>query len=212
MSQVREPFADRVETGDPTPGTTPVSDWAAPVLRRSGVIRALARRSLWCAAMLLVTGCLDGTPEYTAPTRLPPVIDTFKTLPLINTLALVEQDSPTTVLFTVPFRSEDAGTELTYYFLLDVDNRTLPRPLETNIVEPDPRPLEEQEGRVATFEWQPESELSGCHTITFIITYVDNFGRNFVPRDPSLADSVTWWFQVGDDADLSRCPGGGQAQ
>jgi hypothetical protein len=63
-------------------------------------------------------------------------------------------------------------------------------------------------------EWT--EELDGCHSLTLILTYAENFDNvSGLPRDDSRAARVVWWVNGNDvagTATLSSCPGATQRE
>lgn len=175
---------------------------------------ALACRSLLLVAVLLFApACLDASPEYSVPGRIPPVLDTDRVVPPSNQINLIDRSND--VEFNVPFRSEDNGEPLVAHLLLDL---AIHGPNATSVafadVDPSPLPFSEQEGRAVTITW-PGIKPTGCHTITLILNHADNRARNsiFLPLDASLAAFETWYFGVTDgqsqdsaDISLTDCP------
>ena len=164
----------------------------------------LARRSLVPGAMsLLAVGCIDPPPEYSAPERLPPVILTTGIDPPVTKVATISLQAQQ-VTFDVPFRSDDAGEDLSAFFVLDIaTTQDIDYSLVKRQVKPvpaDPRPFLEQDGRHVTGTWGPlgddSSRPSGCHTMTMILSHLSNFGEQYETSDPLDVAQVTWWLDI----------------
>jgi hypothetical protein len=189
--------------------------------RGRGVIVAakrLARDSLIGVVVLpCLSACLDAPPEYSVPTRIPPVIDADQVVPSTIQIHVVP-DPSSLVQFNVPFRSEDAGSPLLAHFLLDyVADGQRSKVVGFVDVEPSDRPFFEQDGRGVVLPWLvndgSDDVLLGCHSVTLILNYADNRVRDslFLPFDSSLAAFQTWWFNIGDaegDTRITDCPPG----
>jgi hypothetical protein len=154
-----------------------------------------------CAAIsaaFLFTGCLDSTPQYSVPPLIPPVISTPKLVPLTSG---IQPLTTSQLRFTIPFRSDDLGKDLFATFVLDfdpaLDPASAPGALTQFDVPADPRPFSQQDDR--DFEWLWTSidlTLSGCHTVTMILSHRDNYTGGYGTNDPNDVAQVTWVFDI----------------
>ena len=182
---------------------------------KRALFMGLARGALLPVVVTALTGCLDGTPEYVVPTRAPPVIITSQVLPSTMGLQRIDDTQPPLLPFDVPFRSEDAGEELAWFLVRDLnpaESRLNQVNIQNGTLPADPRPFDEQEERNFTFNWTwtvPDG-LVGCHTVTFILGHASATStRRSSHRDPARAPQVTWWFDFledGVDTVTSECP------
>lgn len=170
---------------------------------------SLAR--LWLPFLGVVsvtTGCFDSPPEYKVADRLPPVIDAWGVDPSVT--KIVPIDPAVGVNFFVPFRSDDAGEDLSAYFIKDI-----PRQLDTTHVifqqrvAADPRPFAEQDRHIA-WSWNTANE-TGCATVTLILSHVTNFTSGWLMTDPLDSAQVTWTFEFLDPSGQNPgCQAGAQ--
>ncbi|HEX4337590.1 MAG TPA: hypothetical protein VH062_16870 [Polyangiaceae bacterium] len=179
-------------------GATPLSERVLTVAL-SSPLSALARLSLLVVPMTCAAGCLDTPPDYTEPTRNPPVITTGLVVPSTSSLVV---SSGTVIEFTAPFRADDIGERLLAVFVLDqgLGNPVGIRSLD---VESDTRPFAEQK-RTVTYDWPwNNGTLSGCHTMTLIISDQSNIDNFIQPIKAELAASVTWFLLLQPSGETS---------
>ncbi len=110
------------------------------------------------------------------------------------------------VSMNVPFRSEDANIPLRARMYLDLVPG-LARGLPQAEQDLSPGVLQDAD-RSVLMEWAAPG--SGCHTMTMILTYVNNFDPiTLLPTDDALAAHVTWWLNINDvdnDVIVASCP------
>lgn len=182
----------------------------------------LARCSLFAAALGATTGCLDTPPSYSAPVQSPPIILGNQVDPATSEVTTIILPHPSQPL-KVPFRSIDAGEDLTAVLWLDFD----PSRPQNEIFDQqwldarsglpaDSRPLDEQD-RSVTFEWDPKSSrVQGCHTFTVQLAHESTFPIDpptgkFQPGELAATNSndigqVTWYFDVQDPTNPAPKP------
>lgn len=176
-----------------------------PVIGRNARLACLS-----LSAPVMLAGCLDPPPTYEAAERLPPVIQSWgvePTLTRIVPIAATEEQ----VVFTVPFRSDDAGEPLKAFFIENipqqVDFRFI---IEEKPVAADPRPFSEQVDREVSFSWVTIGR-TGCSTVTMLLSHASNFTRGWQMTDPLDSAQVTWTLEFLDSSGTSQgciLPGG----
>ncbi len=148
-------------------------------------------------------GCLDAAPTFSPRGQRPPFVIAGQVDPPLG--AVYEGPIPLDVY--VPFHSEDVNIQLEARLYLDLvpgsgSVLTVQQPVPAGIYE---------DTRNVTMRWTTPVQ-PGCHSLTFILTYFDNFVPSG-PKDDSLAARVVWWLN-SDDADgevrMSTCPGSSQ--
>ncbi|HEX3594647.1 MAG TPA: hypothetical protein VHU80_06085 [Polyangiaceae bacterium] len=153
----------------------------------------MARLSLLTLTMTSAVGCLDAPPEYSEPTRNPPVIQSSGVHPSTTILNIY---SAPIIEFDVPFRADDVGLTLQALFVLDQEIGPA-QGISRQDVDPDSRPFAEQD-RVVTYPWTWEGTPTGCHTMTAIITESDNISQFFQLKDVKKQANVTWFLLLTD--------------
>src|SRR5690606_22435074 len=143
-----------------------------------------------------------------APARIPPVINRSQVDPPLSVIYQVPPGVETMEV-TVPIRSEDLGSRVVAKLLIDAEpGRTSPTTQGPYTY--DPSNFDDQTRQVA--EEVSLSTLSGCHTVTLLLSNSINFGEEL--NDESLATGVTWFVAVrqADDIEIpvSDCPSLGQ--
>ena len=170
---------------------------------RQAAARALgrmARFSLLPVAMTCASGCFDPVPEYSEPTRVPPVIAADKCIPSTTLLVTPATTPPVDAEFKVAFRADDIGLNLhaKLYRDLTLGHRAL---LAEKTIPSDPRAFADQSPlRTVSLLWQWTSEgdsAFGCHILTAVITDVNNFDGLYDTFDPLEEARITWfvWLQ-----------------
>jgi hypothetical protein len=149
-------------------------------------------------------GCLDEPPTFESRLQIPPFIIAGQVDP---PLAAV-YEGPVPFQISVPFRSEDVSINLDARLYLDL----VPGAAERPAVEGTLLPAGNYEDlRVLSMDWT--RRITGCHSLTLIMTYDGNFDVSGLPRDDTLAARVVWWLNVGDsegDVRMVTCPGASQ--
>jgi hypothetical protein len=166
--------------------------------RRPGHWLALASSAL-CA-------CLDSPPTYAPRGQRPPFVIAGQVLPPIGAV----YEGPLPVQINVPFRSEDVNTPLLASLYQDLVPGANAEGVQT-IQKDVPAGIYEDTERSVAMEWR--LPLEGCHSLTLILTYVDNFVAAG-PLDDTLAARVVWWLNMDDvdgDVTMSSCPGSTQS-
>jgi hypothetical protein len=192
-----------LEIAETAKTVTRMSFWLGkqgPFEPRGGV----ARLSLLCALMALgVTGCLDATPQYVAPSPVPPVIDYAGVVPTTTAVTTIRA-TVSLVQFTIPFRSDDEGQQLRALFIRDFDPTKDPAQaavVQDILSDADSRPFAQQltnglPDRSITFPWQLPSDTRpvGCHTLTMLLSHKNNFQTYYLTSDDLDVAQVTWFF------------------
>jgi hypothetical protein len=162
-------------------------------------------RPLAALSAVVVSGCLDEPPTYAPRGQIPPFILTGRVDPPVGAI----YDGETPIPINVPFRSEDVNVPLLARLYMD-----LPPGAARGLVEEEVEVaagIFEDLSRSVVMEWTRRAE--GCHSLTLILTYVDNDDVSQLPRDDTRAARVVWWLNI-DDADdmvrMSDCPGANQ--
>jgi hypothetical protein len=188
------------------------------VSRRPRAVRSTshARRvPFWVAASLGLTvsgslGCLADPPTFAPRGQIPPFIIAGEVEPPLGSI----YQGPPGFEINVPFRSEDVNTDLAATLYVDLGPgspgvpagsvlRSVPVPAGNY---EEPRFLSMVDVRISG---------SGCHSLTLIMTYVDNLDpiRGGLPRDEDRAARVVWWLNLDDedrDTRIADCPGASQ--
>jgi hypothetical protein len=151
----------------------------------------------------LVAGCLDAAPTFSPRGQRPPFVIAGQVDPPLG--AVYEGDIPFDVY--VPFHSEDVNIQLEARLYLDLvpgsgTGLSLEQPVPAGIYE---------DTRSVPMRWT--TPVQGCHSLTFILTYFDNFVPSG-PKDDSLAARLVWWLNIDDtegEVRMSSCPGSSQS-
>jgi len=163
---------------------------------RAGAISLLLGASV-------LAGCLDAAPTFSPRGQRPPFVIAGQVDPPLG--AVYEGPIPLDVY--VPFHSEDVNIPLEARLYLDLvpgssSGLTVQQPVPAGIYE---------DTRYVLMNWS--EAVQGCHSLTLILTYVDNFVASG-PKDDSLAARVVWWLN-SDDVDgevrMASCPGSSQS-
>ena len=168
-------------------------------------LRALPRRTLAVAAALAsaATGCLDQAPTFAPRGQRPPFVIAGQVDPALGAV----YEGPVPFSINVPFRSEDVNTQLQARLYLDL----VPGADSVQTIQQDVPAGIYEETRYVPMTWSSDLQ-AGCHSMTLILTYVDNFVASG-PKDDSLAARVVWWLNVNDvdgDVRMASCPGSSQ--
>jgi len=129
-------------------------------------------------------GCLDEAPTFSPRGQRPPFVIAGQIEPPLGAV----YEGPVPIHINVPFRSEDVNIPLEARLYLD---------------------LFPGEGSVLAVRQQVPA---GCHSLTLLLTYFDNFVAAG-PKDDSLAARVVWWLNVDDvdgEVTMASCPGSSQ--
>src|SRR6185436_1608504 len=151
---------------------------------------------------LSVLGCLDEAPTFSPRGQRPPFVIAGQVEPPLGAV----YEGPIPIKINVPFRSEDVNIQLEARLYLDLapgadSVLTVGQEIPAGIYE---------DTRSVSMTWS--SELAGCHSLTLILTYFDNFVAAG-PKDDSLAARVVWWLNVDDvdgEVTMASCPGSSQ--
>jgi len=169
-----------------------------------GCSRLAPCSGLWLVMAGATLGCLDEPPTFESRLQIPPFIIAGQVDP---PLAAV-YEGPVPFQISVPFRSEDVSINLDARLYLDL----VPGAAERPAVEGTLLPAGNYEDlRVLSMDWT--RRITGCHSLTLIMTYDGNFDVSGLPRDDTLAARVVWWLNVGDsegDVRMVTCPGASQ--
>jgi hypothetical protein len=164
--------------------------------RASGRRLPVARVSLLLLGMSSLVGCFDSPPQYSEPDRVPPVIAADRVDPPLNKVFIPDG---TPAQFIVPFRADDAGKTLELRFVRDIGRVSVPPLLKELTVAPDGRSFAEQDLRNVTFPWDwPRDTPAGCHTLTAIVSDIDNFYEVYKTKNPLEEARVTWFVWLRD--------------
>jgi hypothetical protein len=128
--------------------------------------RWLGRSAPYWVAAGLGLGCLDEPPTFAPRGQIPPFIIAGQVEPPLGAI----YEGPPRFQIDVPFRSEDVNTTLEARLYLDLVPGTARRTADSNAFA---APGYFEELRLLTIDW--EREVTGCHSLTLIMTYVDNF-------------------------------------
>ncbi len=167
--------------------------------------RSARRGGAWSIVLgSLAVACLNEPPTFEPRGQMPPFVVAGQVYPPLG--AIYEGPFPITV--NVPFRSEDVNVDLEARLYLDLVPGTARAFLA---VEPQVVAAGnyEDDTRSVSMDWtQP---LVGCHSLTLILTYEENFDNlSGLPRDDSRAARVVWWINANDlngEVTLASCPG-----
>jgi hypothetical protein len=169
---------------------------------RARALEHVARFSLFAGVMACATGCFDAPPEYSEPTRVPPVIIADSCTPPLTALYIPATNS-TSIDFKVAFRADDAGLSLRARAVRDITIGT-PSFVDEDEPPPDERAFADQEPRsvTLTWEWTPQGVgmLQGCHTVTVIIADANNILGLYGARDPLQEARMTWFVWIPGSA------------
>jgi hypothetical protein len=178
----------------------------SPARSTGGGDRGSQRRGESLAAAVLavsVFGCLDEAPTFSPRGQRPPFVIAGQVEPPLGAV----YEGPFPIHINVPFRSEDVNIPLEARLYLDL------APGEDSVLmvrQEVPAGIYE-DTRSLSMTWSSELE-EGCHSLTLILTYFDNFVAAG-PKDDSLAARVVWWLNI-DDVDgevrMASCPGSSQ--
>jgi hypothetical protein len=150
-------------------------------------------------------GCLDAAPTFAPRGQIPPFIVAGQVDPPIGAIYA----GPIPFQIDVPFRSEDVNVPLVAELFLDlVPGSAQPTLAVQQFVDPG---VFEDTSRSVAMGWA--EALVGCHSVTLILTYVDNLDMYDLPRDETRAARVVWWLNADDvngDTLLASCPGASQ--
>jgi hypothetical protein len=153
----------------------------------------------WVAAGLGL-GCLDEPPTFAPRGQIPPFIIAGQVEPPVGAI----YEGPPNFQIDVPFRSEDVNITLEARLYLDLVPGTARGAPDSNAFA---APGYFEELRLLTIDWN--MQVMGCHSLTLIMTYVDNFALNGLPRDDSRAARIVWWLNMADTNDttlMAECP------
>jgi hypothetical protein len=159
----------------------------------------------WGAAVSLL-GCLDEPPTFAPRGQIPPFIIAGQVDPPLGAI----YEGPSSFPISVPFRSEDVNFPLEARLYLDLVPGTATLNPADNAIVP---PGNFEEPRLVSLDWN-RSVGAGCHSLTLIMTYGENFDPlTGLPIDDSRAARIVWWLNINDvDADtrMASCPGASQ--
>lgn len=170
-----------------------------------GVWPSRLRGALLWTVMSGSLACLDAAPTFAPRGQIPPFIVAGQVDPPIGAI----YEGPIPFSIDVPFRSEDVNVPLVAELFLDLVPGPARPPLSVQQFV-DPGVFEDTSRSVAT-GWV--EALVGCHSITLILTYVDNLDVYDLPRDETRAARVVWWLDADDangDTLIGSCPGASQ--
>jgi hypothetical protein len=152
--------------------------------------------------MTCATGCFDPAPEYSEPTRVPPVIYADQCHPPPTLLYPPVSDAR----FDIAFRADDVGLNLKAWLFRDIGTVPNPPLVAESSIPSDPRAFADQQEplRTATVTWQWTLDAErnfGCHTITAVITDLNNFkGINGETNDALAEARITWFVWIKDQS------------
>ncbi len=165
----------------------------------------LAQACVIGASFAALPGCLDEAPTFAPRGQIPPFIIAGQVDPPIGAI----YEGPSRFQINVPFRSEDVNIRLEARLYLDLLPGASDGPAEVEGTELPAGNYEDL--RILTMDWT--RPVSGCHSLTLILTYVGNFDLNGLPRDDGVAARVVWWLNIGDvdgEGLIADCPGASQ--
>jgi hypothetical protein len=147
-------------------------------------------------------GCLDAPPTFAPRGQIPPFVIAGEVLPPLDAV----YTGPIPFRIDVPFRSEDVNIDLDARLYLDLvpgANQGM-LALEQRVA----AGVYADTTRSVSMDWT--MELTGCHSLTLILTYFDNYDATGLPIDDTRAARVVWWLNVGDvnaGVTVASCPG-----
>jgi hypothetical protein len=151
-------------------------------------------------------GCLDDPPTFAPRGQIPPFIIAGQVDPPLGAV----YEGPSSFAINVPFRSEDVNIPLEARVYFDL----VPGAAQQFASNRAPiAPGNFEENRFVIIDWTTPPPVTGCHSLTLIMTYADNFGLTGLPLDDSRAARIVWWLNVGDisgDVRMVSCPGASQ--
>jgi len=162
----------------------------------------------WVAATGLV-GCLADPPTFAPRGQIPPFIIAGQAVPPLGSI----YEGPGAFFeISVPFRSEDVNVDLEARVYLDLVPGIEEKIAETNALVPAGNYEEE---RLLNMTVNVRAFSRQCHSLTLIMTYVDNLDlpRGGLPVDEARAARAVWWLNMGDtnrDTRMADCPGANQ--
>lgn len=159
-------------------------------------------------ACAMTEGCLVAAPpDFEDPSPDRPNVAVGLVVPAPWQILPVERNGPH-ILFTIPFKANDAGEKVIAQFWLNW-GLAGERSLDQRSWEPQ-ADLEHQ----ISWTWNPNLSVpEGCQQLTVIITHESNISDSspIKPIDPALTASITWWLNVDADPmapnSLVNCPG-----
>jgi len=176
--------------------------------------------ALLCSVAL--TGCIFAEPPSREVQQSPPIIN----VPLVSpqtTEVLRVSPMDSSILFSIPFHSEDRDEQLWYAGRI---NYGLPTERWADpVVGRIPPSTFSDDSRSISFSWTPSNSSEPCFQFTLIVCHDHNFSLGndgpdggpspqFVCRSQAVKENdlamVTWWVNYGDiDAapSLVECPG-----
>jgi len=159
-----------------------------------------------CAAIAwsALSGCFSEAPTFAPRGQIPPFVVAGQAEPPLGAV----YEGPIPFSINVPFRSEDVNIPLVARLYQDlVPGTQNPQALGKSIAPG----IYEDTTRSVSMDWT--SPLEGCHSLTLILTYFDNFDASGFPLDEASAARVVWWLNVDDvdgDVTMASCPGASQ--
>jgi hypothetical protein len=165
--------------------------------------RCGALRMVLVLAASAPLGCLDEAPTFAPRGQRPPFVIAGQVEPALGAV----YEGPIPFNINVPFHSEDVNTQLQARLYLDL----VPGADGALTIEKDVPAGIYEDTRYVLMRWTSELD-TGCHSLTLILTYFDNFVASG-PKDDSLAARVVWWLNVGDvdgEVRMASCPGSSQ--
>lgn len=174
-----------------------------PARGSPGASRRNGAAVLGAALALSALGCLDEAPTFSPRGQRPPFVIAGQVEPPLGAV----YEGPLPIPINVPFRSEDVNIQLEARLYLDLapgadSVLTVRKEVPAGIYE---------DTRSVSMTWSSEVQ-EGCHSLTLILTYFDNFVAAG-PKDDSLAARVVWWLNIDDvdgDVKMASCPGSSQ--
>ena len=152
----------------------------------------------------MLPGCLiDDPPPYQEPQQTPPRINSPKVAPPLNRVIVAQTGQ--TLVFTIPFSSEDAGEGLNAFVILD----SQPVFGTTTLVAPST--LEDKDRLPISLTWPVRGVPAGCHSLTLRVGHVSNLYSPFAQAsNPDDIAEEYWLMNVDVDPSLSsavlNCP------
>ena len=164
----------------------------------------LARLSLLAACLLTLSSCLvDDPPPFPESKQTPPRLDLHNAVPRPNDVIVAQ--SGTTLHFTIPVASEDAGDGLIALLFVDYSGGAATRAAARVL---DPSTLDDLT-RVVGLDWLVVSS-PGCHLLTLRVTHNRNIDTTSSPllQNPADLAEAYWWAVVDPDPSVGMvdCP------
>lgn len=161
---------------------------------------------LWCIAAAS-TGCLAEPPDYEAPARVPPVISYSRVEPPTSAIVTIAPGQDR-LWINVPFRSEDLESDIVATFFYDAQPGETGASAHPPVIVP--ASTFDDLTRAVDVEITGLTELTGCHSLTLVLTHQNNYRFTGDLIDEGMAVGVDWYLvpagEGSSDLVLDDCP------